>query len=312
MAGTTTGSAGYSVPVGYRGQRVGIAFARSQYRLGGDYKNTLSHGTSNALSAYTTYPIIRGVNQSLYARASVEVRGAVSSVDSLNGVLNEQSSFKSNANVARLGLNGDNVDSLGGGGYTVYGLTFSQGYIGTNDPNVAKTVRSAARFGKFSYNLARQQALTGPVTLYAAINGQAGNKNLDGSEQTGLGGPSSARGYGGEAGGSTGANGTIELRYTTPIQIADELPNLTYGLFWDRGWVQYYQTPLNTTDANTRSLSSYGLTLTLQSQAKVPTPTSMGYFLRAMIGAHSMAAGQTSNVDPRSKGKFWLQGGLTF
>jgi hemolysin activation/secretion protein len=308
MAATKTGSAGYSVPVGYKGQRVGIAFARSQYRLGGDYKNTLTHGTSNAISAFTSYPLIRGVNQSLYARASAEVRGSVNSVDLIG------TSYKGNANVVRLGISGDNVDSVGGGGYTVYGLTLSQGYTATSDPADATTAgaHTAGRFGKVAYNLARQQALTGPVTLYAALNGQAGSKNLDGSEQTGLGGPSSTRGYGGEAGGSTGASGTVELRYTTPIQIADDLSNLTYGLFFDRGWVQYYQTPVSTTGTNTRSLSSYGLTLTLQSQARVPTPTSVGYFLRAMIGAHSMAAGQTSNVDTASKGKFWLQGGVTF
>jgi hemolysin activation/secretion protein len=305
---TKTGSASYSLPVGYDGQRVGIAYSRSQYRLGAGFSATLSHGTSNALSAFTSYPLIRSVNQSLYIRASAEVRGGVNNVDLVSA------SYRTNANVGRIGINGDNVDSFGGGGYTVYGLTVSQGYVGTNDAadSSATGAHSAGRFGKVAYNIARQQTLEGPVTLYAALNGQMGNKNLDGSEQTGLGGPSSTRGYGGEAGGSTGVNGTVELRYTTPIQIGSSLDNITYASFWDRGWVQYYQSPIVIGSVNSRSLSSYGLTFTIQSQARVPTPASVGYFMRAMLGVHSMAAAQQSTVAPTSRGKIWVQGGLTF
>lgn len=307
-ADTKTGSASYSLPAGYDGQRVGIAFARSQYRLGAGFSATQSHGTSNALSAFTSYPIVRSVNQSFYIRASVETRGAINSVDLV------QASYRSNANVGRIGLSGDHVDSAGGGGYTVYGLTMSQGYVGTNDAADASAsgAHSAGRFGKVAYNIARQQTLKGPTTLYMSLNGQQGNKNLDGSEQTGLGGPSSTRGYGGEAGGSTGASGTIELRYTTPVQIGSNLDNITYAAFWDRGWVQYYQNPIVVGSVNSRSLSSYGLTFTIQSQARVPTPTSVGYFMRAMLGMHSMATAQQSAVDVTSRGKFWLQGGVTF
>jgi len=309
---TKTGSITYSLPIGYYGQRVGASFSRNQYRLGAGFDATQTHGTSNALSVFTTYPVIRSVNSSLYARLSGETRGADNSVDLVNA------HFHTNANVIRGGINGDNIDSFGGGGYTTYGLTLSEGYLGLSDyagDSSASGANTAGRFGKVNYSIARQQALTGPLTLYAALNGQQASKNLDGSEQIGLGGPSSVRGYQGEAGGSTGANGSIELRYTTPVQIQSELANVTYGLFYDRGWVQYYQTvPTATTPgtANSRSLSSVGLTLTLQSQARVPTPTSVGYFLRAMYGQHSMALSQQSVINPSSKSQFWIQGGVTF
>jgi len=309
---TKTGSITYSLPVGYDGQRLGVSFSRNQYRLGAGFDATLTHGTSNAFSVFTSYPLIRSVNSSLYARLSGEVRGAWNSVDLV------QDFFHSNANVARAGLNGDNVDGFGGGGYSVYGLTLSAGYLGTNDASDAVSLGgagTAGRFSKVNYSIARQQTLSGPLTLYPTLNGQQASKNLDGSEQTGLGGPSSVRGYQGEAGGSTGANGSIELRYTTPVQIQSELANITYGLFYDRGWIQYYQTvPTGTTagTANTRSLSSVGLTLTLQSQARIPTPTSVGYFLKAMYGQHSMALSQQSVVNPSSRSQFWIQGGLTF
>lgn len=309
ISATKTGSASYSLPAGYEGQRIGVSFARSQYRLGAGFSATQSHGISNALSAYSSYPIIRSVNRSLYARVSGEIRGGINNVDTVG------TSFRTNANVVRLGLSGDNVDSLGGGGYMVYSATVSKGYVGNSDPSDsgANGAFTAGSFSKLAYSIARQQATVGSLTFYSALSGQRALKNLDGSEQTGLGGPSSTRGYGGEAGGSTGANATMELRYSSPLKIADEVNSLTYGLFYDRGWVRFYETVPTGTAAgtlNTRALSSYGLTLTLQSPTKIPTPTSWGYFLRGMYGLHSMR--EPSTVDPSSRGRFWLQGGVSF
>ncbi|MEN9588111.1 MAG: hypothetical protein RIT15_1686, partial [Pseudomonadota bacterium] len=251
----------------------------------------------------------RSVNRSVYIRGSGEVRSGMNNVDAVG------TSFKTNANVLRVGLSGDHVDGFGGGGYVVYSATFSSGYIGNSDPSdaAASGAHSAGRFSKLIYSLARQQAVTGGLTLYSALNAQQARKNLDGSEQTGLGGPSSTRGYGGEAGGSTGANATIELRYSSTFLIGQEVNHLTYGLFVDRGWVRFYEvvpTGTSSTTANSRALGSYGLTFTVQSQAKVPTPTSWGFFLRTMYGLHS--AKDLSTTNPSSMSKFWVQGGVNF
>jgi hemolysin activation/secretion protein len=306
---TKTGNVTYSAPVGYQGQRLGVSFSRSQYRLGAGFSAINAYGLSNAVAVFNSYPVIRTVNRSLYFRATGEVRGGYNNVGAVGA------SFKSNANVVRLGLNGDTVDGFGGGGYTVYSTTLSTGFVGTNDANdsSATGARSAGRFSKLAYSIARQQATVGALTLFGSLSGQQAFKNLDGSEQTGLGGPNSVRGYGGEAGGSTGANATLELRYTSPIKVGDDITNITYGLFVDRGWIRFFETvPTGTaaTTANTRALSSYGLTATLQSSPKAQTSTSWGYFLRGMVGYHSMS--DLSTVDPTSRRKFWLQGGVNF
>ena len=307
---TKTGSANYSMPFGYEGLRIGVSYARGQYRLGAGFSATQSHGLSNALSVYSSYPLLRSVNRSAYIRGSGEIRGAVNNVDTVG------TSFKTNANVVRLGLSGDHVDSFWGGGYVVYSTTFSSGYVGNSDPSDSGVngARSAGRFSKMAYSVARQQAVAGRLTFYSAINGQSASKNLDGSEQTGLGGPSSVRGYGGEAGGSSGANATIELRYSSVLNIGDHTNQMTYGLFVDRGWVRFYEVvPTGTaaTTANSRAIGSYGLTVTLQSQSHAtPTPTSWGYFLRGMYGLHSMK--DPSVIDPSSKSKLWIQGGVNF
>lgn len=309
LTATKTGSANYSMPLGYEGLRIGASYARSQYRLGAGFSSTQSHGLSNALSVYSSYPLLRSVNSSAYFRGSAEMRGAVNNVDTVG------TSFRTHANVVRLGLSGDHVDGLSGGGYTVYSATLSTGYVGNTDPSdsAATGARSAGRFSKLAYSIARQQAVRGGLTFYSALNAQRASKNLDGSEQTGLGGPTSVRGYGGEAGGSSGANATMELRYSSTLKIGEEINLVTYGLFVDRGWVRFYEVvPSGTaaTTANSRALSSYGLTVTLQSQAKIPTPTSWGYFLRGMYGLHSMK--DPSVIDPSSKGKLWVQGGVNF
>ncbi|MFM2084143.1 MAG: hypothetical protein RLY95_961 [Pseudomonadota bacterium] len=308
-AATKTGGASYSAPFNYyTGQRVGFAFSRNQYRLGAGFNPLLAHGLSNAISLYTSYPLARGISQSLYFRAAAEMRTGVNSLDTA------QISSKTNANVVRVGVSGERRDDFGGGAYSAFGVTASQGYAATSDAADAGVngAHSAGRFGKIAYNISRQQSLTGPVSLYTSVNGQQGNKNLDGSEQIGLGGPLSVRGYGGEAGGSSGSNGTIELRYSTSAPIGLDVASLTYAAFIDRGWVRYYQSPISTTVANTRALSSAGLSLTVQSSSKLPAPASTAYFLRIMLGVHSMNAASQSIVDPTSKGKIWIQGGASF
>lgn len=304
---TKTGSASYSQPIGYAGQRAGVAFSRNQYSLGAGFSATQSHGISNALSAYTSYPIIRSVNHSLYVRGSAEFGQGLNNVDLLG------SSFRSKSNVARLGLSGDAVDRSGG--YTVYGLALSEGHTATDDPSdsSASGAHSAGRFAKLTYNLAHQRPFIGGLTLYGMANAQRASKNLPGTEQIGIGGPNSVRGYSPEAGGSVGANGAVELRFTDPNWLGAELVNITYALFYDRAWVRFYETPPSTTSANianTRALGSYGLSLTIQSQAKQLTPASWGYFLKATYGMHP--ASQPSSIDAASTSKFWLYGGLNF
>jgi hemolysin activation/secretion protein len=297
--GANSGSVAYSLPVGYNGARAGVALARSQYRLGGTFKDIDSHGTSNALSAFGSYPLIRSINQSLYLRGSLENRALLDHIDS-TGYMD-----KKNATVARFGFNGDSVDSIGGGGYNIYGVTVSSGNVRNSD--AAKTAADAASahllgsFRKVNYNIARQQAVSGPFTLYGSVTGQQAGKNLDGSEQIGIAGPTAVRAYAGEGGGSTGAVASIELRYTTPVSLFDVPANLTYGLFVDRGWVKVYQTSFAGMPANnTRGLTGTGASATLQARS---------YYLRGMVASHK--ASEASTVD-NATSKFWLQGGVNF
>jgi hemolysin activation/secretion protein len=295
--GSNTGSIAYSLPAGYSGARMGVALARSQYRLGAGFDATKSHGTSNTLSWFGSYPVLRSVNRSFYIRGSAEVRGMYDSVDLTKNY------FRKNATVLRAGFNGDNVDSFGGGGYTVYGATVTNGLLNTNDVADATTAKTAGRFNKLAYNIARQQALSGPITLYGSVNGQlAGSRNLDGSEQIGIGGPGAVRGYAGEAGGSQGLVGSLELRHTQPFKLGESNSsyNVTSAVFVDRGWVNLYKDTSRVT-ASKRALGGYGVSLTLQSS---------NLYVRAVYAGHR--ASQPSQVTPTENTNFWLQAGYSY
>lgn len=282
--GAVAGGASYSLPVGFDGMRAGMALARTHYRLGAGFTDSQGYGNSDVWSAYGNYPLIRVVNRSLYVRGVVE---SVALTDHLDSTVSTPSSTTQKAGrVVRFGLNGDNVDAFGGGGYTSYNMAIASGKITSHQPDViaadAAKAQSLGYFNKLSYNVARQQALSGALTLYGSVSGQYARKNLDASEQMNITGPAAVRAYGAgsEGRGSTGVVGTLELRYTVPMSLWGASSNLTYGVFTDRGWVK-----------NNPCLGGTGVFASLQARR---------YYVRAA------SATQGSSV------QFWLQTGLNF
>lgn len=282
--GAMTGGASYSLPVGFSGMRAGMALARSHYRLGAGFTDSQGYGSSVVGSVFGHYPIIRAVNRSFYVRGVVESVALTDHFDST--VSTTQSTTQRAGTVVRLGVNGDNVDALAGGGYTSYNVAIASGKITSNQPDVvaadAAKAQSLGHFNKFSYSAARQQALAGALTLYAAVSGQSARQNLDASEQISITGPTAVRAYRADSQGrgSTGVVGTLELRYTVPMSLWETSSNLTYGVFTDRGWMK-----------NNSSLGGTGLSAALQARR---------YYLRAA------SAVQGSSV------QFWFQAGMNF
>ena len=74
--------------------------------------------------------------------------------------------------------------------------------------------RVQGAYNKLGYKLARLQRLSGNWSLFAALNGQLADKNLDSSEKFILGGITGVRAYpSGEGRGDTGWVTNVELRY---------------------------------------------------------------------------------------------------
>lgn len=289
-----SGSASYSVLIGYTGLRGGLSVGHGQYLLGDTFASLNAHGDSNILGGFVSYPLIRHRARNLTLRATLDYKVQKDSIET-TGL-----HFDKRNNTYSIGGYGDGIDSRG---YNTYSLTWSGGnlrLLDTNSISNDASAKTAGGYGKMTYSFARQQALYGAWTMYFALNGIAGNKNLDGSEKMGLGGSSGVRGYpAGEAAGDKGAVGNLELRYTQLVQ--QKQATLTYVVYVDRGWMQTSITPW-TTAAPTRSLTGYGIGLLLNK--------AFDFSMRAMYATHSVHA--PSTVDPTSRYQFWLQASKNF
>lgn len=133
-----------------------------------------------------------------------------------------------------LGGSYDQSDSFLGGGISLLSLTLTRGM---NVFNAESTSRALAgpRFTHLKGLMRRNQVLTGRLGALLRLGGQVSNGPLPSTEQYGLGGEYSVRGYEpSEWTGDRGFAGTAELTYRPELEITDNLQ--VYG-FADFGKV---------------------------------------------------------------------------
>jgi hemolysin activation/secretion protein len=135
-----------------------------------------------------------------------------------------------------VGLYGNRFDRFHGGGATNAGVSLVSGRVDlTGSPNEAAdaaTTRTAGGFVKALYSISRLQVLTPRLSLFASLNGQVANENLDSSDKFYLGGSQGVRAYPeDEAGGAEGTLASLELRAQLPR-------NLSLTGFYDWGRVR--------------------------------------------------------------------------
>jgi len=206
--------AGWQLPLGGDGLKLGAAYSTLRYRLGRDFETLGAHGNARVAGLWATYPMERSQARNLSLQLSYDQKRLEDLVDAT------ASDSRKTLRVWTLGLAGDASDSLGGGGASVYSLGIVSGRLGLDDTSHALDqgavgLRTAGGYGKLSFNLMRLQALTRDISLYAALSGQAAAKNLDSSEKLSLGGAYGVRAYPqGEAAGDDAAILNLELRYT--------------------------------------------------------------------------------------------------
>ncbi len=285
--------ASYELQVG-RGQ-VGVAYSKLDYRLGKEFDSLDAHGTAEIASLYGRYPLIRSRNNNLYLLLAYDAKKFQDRVDSVPSVTDKK------ARVLTASLYGDHSDSLGGGGQTTYGLALSSGTIDIQTPEAraadAISARSNGHFNKLSFNAGRSQALGGPFSVYAGINGQVASKNLDVSEKMELGGMNGVRAYPeGEAYADEGYLLTLEGRMQLPM--SDRLPGrLQLVAFVDAGGVRINKDPWSGGD-NSRTLSGAGVGLLWNDPGNFMVRT---YYARKL-------GSEKATSSPDKSGRFWIQG----
>lgn len=200
-----------AVPVGYSGLRVGANTSHLNYKLiSQDYSALQAKGTADAYGFDAVYPFVRTRQSNLNGLIAVDRKHYVNQTNSTIA-----SDYESR--LLHLGINGSFADAYLGGGRTSMGLTATKGSLDLSKSATqsadATTTQTAGTFNKLKYAFARDQEIGRGVSIYASLNGQSANKNLDSSEKFYLGGMYGVRAYPtSEGGGSQGQLANLELR----------------------------------------------------------------------------------------------------
>jgi hemolysin activation/secretion protein len=246
--------AGYTLPVGYYGDKVGASFSGMTYRLiEGNYNATQGDGFSTTTALNWSHPFVRTkeFNINLNTEGSYKRYG--------NVVAASLTSVKK-VSVLTSTLSMDKADAFMGGGQTTasVGLTYGKLDLKGLSSNYDADQLAAKTNGgylKYSANVSRQQSLTDTLSLQASLQAQLSNKNLDGGEELSLGGANGVRAYPtSEASGDQGYMANAELRYALTNE-------LTPSVFVDYGRVVTNKRQWEGTNNTNSNLGGYGLGL---------------------------------------------------
>mgnify|MGYP000617905545 CR=1 FL=1 len=267
--GSRYGRAAYTVPTGNDGLRVGVNASSMNYKvITHDVPNDL-RGTSDVVGLEASYPVLRSRMANLYLNLSADRK-------SFDNERDGATSTRYQTTVYNLAFNGNNFDSLLGGGANSGTVTLSRGDL-TNQLNHEAL---QGTFSKLRYQLRRQQVVNNSLSASAVFSGQWANRNLDSSEKFYLGGASGVRAYPtSEGGASLGQMLNLELR--------QQLTNgFNASVFYDWG---HLKDPVGGSFVQAISLKGWGLALGWQAESGLslkgtwsrrigenPNPTSSG------------------------------------
>lgn len=250
--GMNYGRLAYQLPVNHHGTQAGAAYSEMHYRLGGDFADLHAHGTAGIASLYLLHPFLRSRAANVNGQASYEHKRLDDRVDATATQTGKR------LDVWTLGLSGDRLDGLGGGGQNFGSLAYVGGRLHLDADSAALDAgghRTAGAYDKITFNVSRLQGLFDRLSLYANVQGQQAGKNLDSSEKMTLGGPQAVRAYPqGEAPADDAWLASLELRYAPAA-------NWQVSLFHDAAEGRLNHRPLSADAHNHRSLSGSGLGL---------------------------------------------------
>jgi hemolysin activation/secretion protein len=214
--GNSYGRLSFTAPVGNNGLRMGVNGSTMAYRvLNQSFQSLYANGIAHTGGVEASLPLIRSRPSNLITTFNWNYSDFKNWT--IAGVNQDQTYTTS---VAQLGLNGNRLDDIWGGGINTGLVTVSGGDISRNINGPYSTYYGVAgSFAKARYAFTRLQSVTDEMSAYVSVSGQWASKNMDSSEQLYLGGPMNVRAYGsGQGAASQGNLTTLELRHALPYQ----------------------------------------------------------------------------------------------
>ena len=250
----------YILPVGTRGAKVGVGYAKLHYNLGQEFEVLDAHGTAKTSTIYGEYPLIRSRDRNLYVQLAYDHRKITDRIDQYNAFTDKHT------NVWTVGLAGDNQDSYHGGGANSYALTVTTGRLAIDGGRDASGetawqmdrtgLKTEGTYTRINLNFNRLQYINERLHFFLGVSGQWASKNLDSTEKLFLGGANGVRAYPqGEASGDEGYLITGELLWQLPK------PGYQLAAFIDNGRVSINKNPIAGQGDNSRTLTGAGLGL---------------------------------------------------
>jgi hemolysin activation/secretion protein len=206
--------AGYTLPVGMLGTKIGAAYTHAEAAVGREFAVLGINGTGDLVSVFLAHPFIRTQALSLFGQLGFDYKEF--ETRALNQTVNEDT-----VSVLNLGGIVEIVD--GWRGLTSGMLSVHRGipeFLGsmqaTDDPDASRT-GAGGEFTKLVGSAARLQQVYGPTSLFARATGQWTDDKLVTAEQFIAGGAGIVRGYPiGEITGDLGLTLTGEFRWNAP------------------------------------------------------------------------------------------------
>lgn len=284
----------YLRPLGRAGARIGGSVDHFAYDAEALFNAGAIDGQARDARLFVTYPLVRSRHSNLTLRTDAShyrivdrshASGAAPAALPVPTVRAER-----RLSVLQVAVGGDDSHDALPNGTTLYDLNVVAGQVniagdGAYAAADALGPKTRGHFTRVSYRLQRLQHLSGPWSIFAALNGQFASRNLDASQRFYLGGATSQAGYPvGETSGDTGFETHVELRRDLSLPSGD---SLQVGALYSHGEVEHLKVPWHPLD-NTTSLGTVGLQLTYTSKHR--------WLIRGLIGRQT---GGPSPVEQR-------------
>ena len=246
--------AGYTLPVGADGLKLGASVSFVQYQLDETELPLDLHGDATSLTTYALYPVVRSRNLNLFALASFNAK-RYEDKQGATGL-----SARKKVNDLQLSVSGDARDDMLSGGVNTFELSLTHGKVtlgnraaNDNPPNFTLARLNVTRL---------QNLVDGRLLLYAALRSQVAADNLDNVAQFQLGGADRVRAFApGEGTGDEGVAVTAELRFLPPERWFGRIAReMVFSAFIDAGRVRFRHRPSPiVTSRNAASLAGCGV-----------------------------------------------------